>query len=384
MNYNKSKICIAIDASRNRSGGSIAHLIGIISESDPELDGISEIHVWSYESLLKKLPNKPWLKKHNPSYLEKSIVHQLFWQIFLFNSEFKQAKCDILLNTDAGTMSFVKPAVTMSRDMLSYEPGEISRYGISLSRLRLLILRYIQSSSLKRASGAIFLTKYAAEVIQKHCGELSNIQLIPHGISEHFRRKNFKDYAHNANRALTLLYVSNTDYYKHQWHVVSAAELLWKKGYIFKLRLVGGGQGSAQERLENQIKKSDPHAEFVELRSHVPYKDIPMQHADAEIFVFASSCENMPNTLIEAMAAGMPIACSDRGPMPEVLKDGGLYFDPENSDSIATALEKLINSKALRDKLADRAESLSRRYSWKKCANETWAFLRKTCALMNK
>ena len=35
----------------------------------------------------------------------------------------------------------------------------------------------------------------------------------------------------------------------------------------------------------------------------------------------------MPNTLVEAMASGLPIACSDRGPMPEVLGDGGVLFD---------------------------------------------------------
>ena len=101
-------------------------------------------------------------------------------------------------------------------------------------------------------------------------------------------------------------------------------------------------------------------------------------------FVFASSCENMPNTLIEAMAAGMPIVCSNRGPMPEVLKDGGIYFDPENFDSIAIAIEQLFENKLLRDKLAKKAELLSRRYSWKKCANETWVFLKETHALLSE
>ena len=139
-----------------------------------------------------------------------------------------------------------------------------------------------------------------------------------------------------------------------------------------------------QLHLENQIKKSDPQSEFVELKSYLPYEDIPKEHADADIFVFASSCENMPNTLIEAMAAGMPIVCSNRGPMPEVLKDGGIYFDPENFDSIAIAIEQLFENKLLRDKLAKKAELLSRRYSWKKCANETWVFLKETHALLSE
>ena len=74
----------------------------------------------------------------------------------------------------------------------------------------------------------------------------------------------------------------------------------------------------------------------------VPHDDLPSLLAGADLFVFASSCENMPNTLVEAMAIGLPIACSDRGPMPEVLRDGGVYFDPENPESIAAAIETLI------------------------------------------
>jgi glycosyltransferase involved in cell wall biosynthesis len=83
----------------------------------------------------------------------------------------------------------------------------------------------------------------------------------------------------------------------------------------------------------------------------------------------------MPNTLVEAMAVGMPIACSNRGPMPEVLRDGGVYFDPKDADSIADAVEQIIQSSALRLTIAHRAEALSQQYNWKRCADETWAFV---------
>ncbi len=382
MDETKRGIHVAIDASRNRSGGAIAHLIGLIGESGPELHGVLAVHVWSYQALLDKLPNKPWLIKHNPPLLEKSVIHQLFWQICLFGSEFNRAKCDILLNTDAGTMSRIAPAVTMSRDMLSYEPGEMQRFGISVSWFRLLLLRYIQSASLQRAVGVIFLTKYAADVIQGHCGRLSNISLIPHGIGDNFRQKEVENrHAKKPVEELTLLYVSNTDLYKHQWHVVKAVEILRSRGHRIKLLLVGGGSGHAHQKLLNQIHQSDPEGEFVECRSFVPHSEIPNLHAAADIFIFASSCENMPNTLIEAMAAGLPIACSDRGPMPEVLQDAGLYFDPEVPSSIATAVGKLLESSALRNQFGRYAQQLSENYSWRKCADQTWAFVSETYSL---
>jgi len=105
---------------------------------------------------------------------------------------------------------------------------------------------------------------------------------------------------------------------------------------------------------------------------------LPALLSSADLFIFASSCENMPNTLVEAMAAGLPIACSDRGPMPEVLKDGGVYFDPENPDSIANAIENLLVHPEKCQQLAARARELASQYSWRRCAEETFSFIVRT------
>jgi len=61
-------LIVGIDASRNRSGGAKAHLIGIISEGDPLKHGIREVHIWAFKTLLDALPNKLWLVKHNPKH----------------------------------------------------------------------------------------------------------------------------------------------------------------------------------------------------------------------------------------------------------------------------------------------------------------------------
>jgi len=64
--------------------------------------------------------------------------------------------------------------------------------------------------------------------------------------------------------------------------------------------------------------------------------------------------------------------------MPEVLADGGVYFDPEDADSIAEAIEQIVQSPALRLAIAQRAKVLSQQYNWKRCADETWAFVAET------
>ena len=83
----------------------------------------------------------------------------------------------------------------------------------------------------------------------------------------------------------------------------------------------------------------------------------------------------MPNILIETMAAGLPIACSNRGPMPEVLGDAGLYFNPESPNEIFNALESYITNPLLRYEKASASFSNVQKYAWTTCAKDTFTFL---------
>ena len=264
--------------------------------------------------------------------------------------------------------------------MLSYEPGEIERYGLSKARLRLIALRYAQNVSLRRdADGAIFLTRYAGNVIQQSCGELRHVACVPHGVGTSFQSIDHSlPWPDRGERPIRCLYISGTLPYKHQWHVVEAIAQLRKRGLAVQLDLVGGGEGKAQMRLERQIARSDPKGEFVAQYEFVPQHTLPDFFSRADVFIFASSCESMPNTLMKAMAVGLPIACSDRGPMPEVLQDGGVYFNPESPDSVAAAILELIINSDKRLQLATRAKYLSSQYSWQRCAHETFSCIAQT------
>ena len=369
---------VAIDASRNRSGGARSHLIGILSHSDPTLFGIKKIHLWAYSKLLDAIPDKPWLVKHRHDLIEKTIFHQIVWQLFILPRDFRSSGCDIILNTDAGTFSSISPSVTMSRDMLSYEPGEMQRYGLSLSRLRLKLLRYVQNKSLRNSTGSIYLTEYAAGLIREVANAKNVYKVIPHGVGENFRLSRSESKVFARRDVFNVLYVSNFDLYKHQWHVVRAIKSLIDSGFNVKLTLVGGGRGSGRNLLDSELMKSDPLGEFVSVNEFVSHERLTEFLAAADIFVFGSSCENMPNTLVEAMAAELPIACSDRGPMPEVLGDAGVYFNPEDPVSIAKSVAFLINDAELRIKLSKMASSRALNYSWGRCASETWIFLIET------
>lgn len=370
----KTEVILGIDASRGGSGGAKTHLIGILSALNPSTCGISKIHVWSYPSLLEAIPEQPWLVKHSPKYARSSLLYDVYWQRVQLPIELKKNNCTILLNTSAGTVCRFRPSVTMSREMLCYEPGEMQRYGVSKQRLRLTILRYLQNQSFKKSDGVIFLTSYAAKSIQKICGVLEHVTYIPHGISNDFRVSKINKEFHD-DYPINCLYVSQIERYKHQCIVLRAIKKLRDRGFNVTLTLIGNGLGRSFIEFKKEMLFFDPLEEFIKYIGFVEHDALPSYYSKADIFVFASSCENMPNTLLEAMAAGLPIACSDRGPMPEVLEDAGVYFDPENDESIVAAIETLIVNFELRTTIADRALRKSKLYSWRRCAQETYKYV---------
>jgi glycosyltransferase involved in cell wall biosynthesis len=203
--------------------------------------------------------------------------------------------------------------------------------------------------------------------------------IIPHGVSERFRASPGEQKtlsAYSKEEPFKLLYVSTIDAYKHQWHVAEAVSILVRNGLPVNLELVGHAHAPSLKRLEKVVRRLKAQ-DYIHYRGPVPHADLPAIYAGSDAFIFASSCENLPNTLLEAMSAGLPIACSNKSPMPEILGAGGIYFDPEDPEEIASALQRLIVSPTDREKYAAAASERVRPYTWERCAEETFSFLRK-------
>lgn len=368
---------IGIDATRNRSGGAKIHLKGILDNFRSD-HGITKVHVWSYPSLLDVIPDYPWLEKHTHSFINKSLFWQIFWQKFILPRELIRNSCDILLSTDAGTFCRFAPNVVMSRDMLSYEEGMIDRYPkYSFSWLRLHALRYVQSSNITNADGVIFLTKYAKDVIGKYSPSMKSVTIIPHGVTDVFRGCAVGQVDKKENDQVVITYVSNVAPYKNQISVLQALKLLLND-FNLKLNLIGGGAGFYYDSVMSMLKSDKELSSHVELYPQLSHVQIAEILKSSDLFLFASSCENMPNTLVEGMSSGLPIVCSNKGPMPEVLEGAGLYFDPNKPEEIAASIRKVLLDRDLMKSLSQQSLELSTRYSWKKCSEETFAYVAQT------
>jgi glycosyltransferase involved in cell wall biosynthesis len=157
--------------------------------------------------------------------------------------------------------------------------------------------------------------------------------------------------------------------------VVEAVAALRKLGFPIVLDLVGPAYPPALKRLNQTIDRLDFERRWVHYQGAIPFNELHLRYAQADLGLFASSCENMPNILLETMASGLPIACSNRGPMPEVLGQAGVFFNPEQPEDIARALRELIELPQTRTKLARASFERAQAYSWVRCAEETFRFL---------
>ena len=371
---------VGIDASNLRAGGGVINLAALLQAADPQACGFEQVIVWGSTATLERLEERPWLRKVHDPWLDRSLPYRFYWQQFAADWALRRAGCDVLFAPGGSAGYGFRPYVTMSQNMLPFERRERARYGKSWMFLKMILLRHIQTRTFLNADGIIFLTQYARDVIMqevKHLHGKKNV-IIPNGIDKYFLhsprvQKSISSWS--VRQTFRILYVSHVDMYKHQWHVVEAVARLRQSGVDLTLKLVGDAYPPALKRLHRAITHHDDQGEFVHYVGAVDYKSLPGIYHNADLFIFASSCENMPNSLLEAMASGLPIACSNRGPMPEILGDAGEYFDPEKPKEIAETIKKLIDDKVLREHHARCAHDVAQGKSWVKCAQETFAFI---------
>jgi glycosyltransferase involved in cell wall biosynthesis len=370
---------LAIDASNIRVGGGVTHLVEVLRAADPIAHHFEKVVVWACNATLARIEDRPWLDKRSDPALEAPLLKRLVWQRWTLPKLVREAQADLLWVPGGSIVARFRPVVTMSRNMLPFEWRELRRFGFSLTTLKLVVLRWNQSRSFRRADGTIFLTRYALDTVTKITGPLSGqTSIVPHGVDTRFRmdpRRQRSASELTTADTLRVVYVSTIDEFKHQWQVVEAIGRLRKEGIPIRLDLYGTARPSTLPRLMEAMRNVDPRDEFIRYWGGVDYNEIHKCYAAADVCVFASSCENMPNILIESMAAGLPIACSDRGPMPEVLGDAGVYFDPEKPATIADAVRKLAESPELRAAKASAASAAASAFSWSHCTRETFEFL---------
>jgi glycosyltransferase involved in cell wall biosynthesis len=365
---------VLVDGGNSGSGGYLRYLSGILGSG--ALDGVEVLLVCSPGIAAAVGPLDPQVTvRVEPQLDDPRRWTRLAWWRRSWPRVVAGFRPDIVWHP-AGLMrgrSGTLPRVAVHHFMAPFASASYRLYGFSRFSLQLLLTRARLIRSFQRADGVVFLAEYTCRVVSTQARRVVRSTVVPNAVSAPFLAAPLRDAA-ALSSPVRLLCVSTLYLFKHQWHVVDAVtQLRAELGLDLRVEFVGGGEPRARTKLTRRI--DDLGAGAYATLSEVPAASMPTVYRGADVFVFPSADEAWPITLGEAMASGLPIACSDRMAMPDILRDAGTYFDPEDPASIADALRALLTDPELRRRNGALARRYSQDYTWERSAASLVDFL---------
>jgi glycosyltransferase involved in cell wall biosynthesis len=194
------------------------------------------------------------------------------------------------------------------------------------------------------------------------------IDVVPHGVNPDFfalDRTHVEPY---------LLCVSTLHPHKNLERLIRAYARSRRE---FRLVLAGmrGFHAAAIEKLIAGLGVADQ----VKITGWLPRQELLQLYAHASAFVYPSEFEGFGMPVLEALAAGIPVACSGIPPLREIAKDAtadaALFFDPLDEHAIAAALDRITSDTDLRRALAVAGPARARPFTWQRAAEQTLAAL---------
>ncbi|MGQ9618709.1 MAG: glycosyltransferase family 4 protein [Candidatus Aminicenantia bacterium] len=197
------------------------------------------------------------------------------------------------------------------------------------------------------------------------------VEVVYNGLDERFFEKARTDLVQKFKKKYGkfILYVGNTKPHKNIGVVVRAMKMARER---MSLVIVGG---NPKKNLLSLIKK-EGLKERVFFKGLIPFEELSALYESAEVFVFPSFYEGFGLPPLEAMAKGTPVVSSLSSSLPEILKDGAIYFDPNSEESLVDAINSLFEKSALRESLLSKGKKIAEGYRWKDSAEKFINFWR--------
>ncbi|MFA5126467.1 MAG: glycosyltransferase family 1 protein [Patescibacteria group bacterium] len=168
-----------------------------------------------------------------------------------------------------------------------------------------------------------------------------------------------------------LFYVGRLELKKNIPNLIRAYKLLPDKSWPLVLAGPWGKYGY------NEIKSlvSDEIKDKILFLGYLSQKHYRLLLAAADLFVFPSEFEGFGIPVLEAMACGTPVICSDLPVLREVAGEAAAYFDPGSPEAMARQLAEIISRPDLRQNFSTLGLQRVKDFSWAKCAAETLKYI---------
>jgi glycosyltransferase involved in cell wall biosynthesis len=131
--------------------------------------------------------------------------------------------------------------------------------------------------------------------------------------------------------------------------------------------VIAGGKGWLYEDIFAAAEAS-PARQRIHFAGFVDDQDLPALYSQASLFAFPSHYEGFGIPVLEAMACGTPVVCSDNSSLPEVAGDAALLVKATDTDALVHAMRRFLVDTSLREMLIGRGFAQARRFSWDQAA----------------
>lgn len=371
---------IGIDASRANQAqktGTEWYSYNLIQELKKIIPQDYKVYLYTKDTLkgeLAQLPNN-WQEK------KLSWPFIFLWTQIRFSLEMLKfwSRPDILF-VPAHTIPLIHPKKTIlvAHD-IGFEkfPELYSDKKIGFSQATELDYhRWAMRFAIKHAYHIITVSNFSKnEIINFYRYNASKISVAYNGFNKISSKDNNPDILTKYNiKRPYLLFIGRLEYKKNIPRLIEAFNILKNKYQIKHKLILLGTRSFKYELIKNNIDKFNLRADVIE-PGYVGQKDISTIMHFADLFILPSLYEGFGIPVLEAMAAGIPVACSDIPPLKEIAQDAAVYFNPVDKDNMANTIYKILNNYSLKQKIINNGNILAQKYSYEKCAQETWKII---------
>ena len=161
---------------------------------------------------------------------------------------------------------------------------------------------------------------------------------------------------------------------KKHIELIKAFELFKKNTGLPHRLVLAGNDGPYAEEIHKAAFDSQ-FASDIFLTGFFPHENFARLYGGAEACLFPSVNEGVGLPILEAMACGIPVLCSDKGALKEIGGTAPLYFNSDDIDNIATSLQKITEDKELRDNMITDGIVWAKDFNWEETVKKTLAIL---------
>lgn len=252
-------------------------------------------------------------------------------------------------------------------------------------------LKYIVPQSIHRAKKIISVSESTKHDIQDFFSvDQKKIEVIYEGV-DHKRfskfppREDYRGYLRGRYKIRNdyILFVGTLEPRKNLIRLLEAFYKLLSDNPEYKRKyqlLLAGAKGWLYDTIFEEVKSRGLSANVL-FSGYIDEKDLPLLYQNATIFVYPSLYEGFGLPVLEAMASGAPIITSNLSAMPEITGTAAMLCDPTDVEGLASAMQRFLEDEKLRTSYSERALAQAKKFTWEKCAAQTFQIYREVAGM---